>query len=200
MGEQAPGARDLVDGRAGRGDLVVAQEIPALVVEGRAGQERDLGVAVHEDLLDVVLELVPGERIGAGQRRVPVLVGVLGEVEQAVLLEVVADEMRLVIDDELPREGLGPPVGHARRLRLGWRHVEQRPEHLVHGEEGRRHAGGARQEPAAVHPVSAPEIVGQILDPGLDLLLLAGLRQRVVLAVGHDLCGDRRPERADLGG
>lgn len=128
------------------------------------------------------------------------LVGILGEVEQAVLLEVVADEMRLVIDDELSRERLGPPVGHARRLRLGWRHVEQRPEHLVHGEERRCHAGAARQEPAAVHPVPAPEIVGQILDPGLHLLLLAGLRQRVELAVGHDLCRDRRPERADLGG
>ena len=174
VGEQAPRARDLVDGRAGRGDLVVAQEIPGLVVEGRAGQQRHLGVAVDEDLLHVVLELVARERFAPAQRRVPVLLGVLGEVEQPVLLEVVAHEVRLVVDDELPRERLGPLVGRcpASAPRPAPRRTGSRTPRSWRGTPRpcRRCSPGTGGGPSRV----GAEIVGQLLDPGLDAAAARG--------------------------
>ena len=108
VAEQAPRAAILLMDCAGHRDLVVAQEIPRLVVEGRAREQRHLRVAVDEDLLDVVLELVAGQRVLAPEGRVPVLLGVLGEVEQAVLVEVVAHEVGLGVDDELLGERARP--------------------------------------------------------------------------------------------
>src|SRR5262249_13947599 len=46
VSEKAAGPADLVDGGAGHRDLVVAQEVPRLIVEGRAREERYLRVAV----------------------------------------------------------------------------------------------------------------------------------------------------------
>ena len=135
---------ELVDGHAGGGDLVVGQEVPAGVVEGRAREQRHLGVAVDEDLLDVVLELVPGQVVFAPQLRVPVLFGVLGQIEQALLLEVVADEVRLGVNDELSGERLRAHVGDARCGRFRPAHVEHGTEDVVHREEGGGHAGAGR--------------------------------------------------------
>ena len=78
--------------------------------KGAPGQQRHLGVAVDEDLLEVVLELVAGQGVLAPERRVPVLLGVLGEIEQARLVEVVAHEVGLGVDDELLGERARPLV------------------------------------------------------------------------------------------
>ena len=119
------------------------------------------------------------------------LLGVLRETEQPFLLEVVADEVRLVVDDELPRQRLGALVGHARRLRLGGGHVEQAPEHLVHGEKSRGHAGARREEPAPAHAVTRAQGLGELLHPRLDTLLVRCLGQRVELTVRNDLRRNR---------
>ena len=198
VAEKAARSGDLVDGRARGGDLVVGEEVPGGVVKGRPRQQRDLGVAVDEDLLHIVLELEAGEVVLAREGGIPVLLGVLGQVEQPLLLEVVAHEVRLVVDDELPGQRSGPGVGDARGLRLGRGHLEEGPEDLVHGQEGRGHARAAGQEAPAAQAVAPAEVVGKHLEPRLHLPLLARLGQRVELSVGHDLGRDRRPERGGL--
>jgi hypothetical protein len=188
MAEQAPRVGDPVHSRAGGVDVVVGEEVPVGVVEGRAGQQRHLRIAVDEDLLHVVLELEAREVVLARQRRVPVLLGVLREAEQPLLVEVVAHEVGLDVDDELSRERAGAVGRHAGLLRFRGGDVEEVPEHLVHGEKGGGHPGAARQELAAAEAVPAPEVRRHLLDAGFDLLLLARLRQRIELTVGNDLC------------
>jgi hypothetical protein len=104
------------------------------------------------------------------------------------LVEIVAHEVGLVVEDELLRQLLGALIGHVLvgGLRLG--HVEHRTEHLVHGQEGRRKAGGGLQEGAAVHAVVLAVLLAVLLDQALHLTLFLRLRHRVVLAVRHDLC------------
>ena len=92
------------------------------------------------------------------------LLGVLRQVEQALLLEVVADEVRLGIDDELAGQRLGSRIGQSGCGRLGALHVEDRPEYVVHGEEGRGHAGAAGEELAPAQPVTRREVAGQRVD------------------------------------
>ncbi len=199
VAKQPARSGELVDGMAGGGDLVVGQEIPARVVEGRAREQRHLGVAVDEDLLHVVLELVARQGVLAPQHGVPVLLGVFGEVEEPLLLEVVAHEVRLGIDDELPGQRLRAQVGDTRRGGFGAAHLEDGTEHVVHGEEGRRHAGARGQELAPAQAVLRREITRQLRHPGLDAALLRRLRQRVVFAVRDDLGRNRPSERRDFG-
>ena len=199
MTEQAPRAGDTVDGRSRGRNLVVGEQIPRRIIEGRAREERHLGIAVDVDLLDEVLELVAGEVVVAGQRGIPVLAGVLREVEEAGLAEIVPYEVDLIIEDELAGEPIRAPVGHARRLRLGAGHVENGPEDLVHGEERRSHARRAGEEASPVHAMNGCEALGQILDARFDPLLLAGLGEGIELSIGDDLGGHRRCE-GGLGG
>ena len=51
------------------------------------------------------------------------------------------------------------------------------------------------QKLAAAHVVAFGLNVGELLDQALDLLLVFGLRQRVVFAVGDDLSRHRRTKR-----
>ena len=154
-------AGHLVDHVAGAGDLVVGEEQVLVVVGGRAGDHRDLGVAVDEDLLHVVLELVAREALAAGDVRVPVLLREVGGEHQQLLAVVVAHEMRLAVDDELLLECRGACVGHAGRGGLGTAGGEHRAKDLVHGEKGGRHAGGRRQESAAAQAVLRCELVAR---------------------------------------
>ena len=128
------------------------------------------------------------------------LLGVLGQPQQAVLLEVVSHEVSLHVHDELAGQRLGAGDRHAGLGGLGRGHVEHRAEHLVHGQERRRHAGRAGQERAPAQAVTAAELIGHLLDARLHARLLAGLRQGVVLAVRHDLRRHRRAKGGGLGG
>src|SRR5204863_3819744 len=195
-----PRVGDAIDGGTPGRDLVVGQQVPGLVVERRAREERHFRVAVHEDLAQVVLELVAREVILAGERGVPVLLGVLREVEQPRLLEVVADEVRLYVDDELSGQRAGALRRHTGLLGLGAGDLEDGAEDVVHGEEGRGHAGAAGQERPAAQAVARTEVVRQLRDARLDALLLARLRQGVVLTVRDDLGGNRKLERVELRG
>ena len=100
--EQPPRAGDAIDGRARGRDLIVGEEIPRRIIEGRAREERHLSIAVDVDLLHEVLEFVAGEVVLASQRGIPVLAGVLGQVEEPGLVEVVPHEVHLIVEDELP--------------------------------------------------------------------------------------------------
>jgi hypothetical protein len=59
--EQAVGAGNAADRLVRRLDLVVREEPGGLVVEGRAAEQADLGVAVEIDLLEEVGEFVAVE-------------------------------------------------------------------------------------------------------------------------------------------
>ena len=79
------------------------------------------------------------------------------------------------------------------------RHIEQRPIDLVHRHERRGHAGGGLEEPAAVEPLLAAEIVGHGEQPRLDLALPFVLRVGIELVAGDDLGRDRRLVLAQFG-
>ena len=95
--QQAARAREIVDGFARLDDLLVGQKPPARIVERRAAQERHVGVAVVIDLFHIVLELVAGERRDALllHLRIPVLAREPGQVQELLVVEIVAHEMGL---------------------------------------------------------------------------------------------------------
>ncbi len=108
MRQKPPRAREAVDQRARLGHLRVGQEPPGRIVERRAAQQGQAGVAVVVDLLDVVLELVAGERRHALRLHlgVPVLARELGQAQKLLVIEVVAHEVGLHVEDELARQPL----------------------------------------------------------------------------------------------
>src|SRR4029077_2008095 len=98
--------------------------------------QRERGLAVEEDLLQIVLELEPAHRDAFGlQDRIPAL-RPLSELEDAVPGEVVAYEMGLHVEDELMRQPGGALGGGARIGRLGRCDGKARTEYPIHGEEG----------------------------------------------------------------
>jgi hypothetical protein len=114
------------------------------------------------------------------------------------LVEVVADEVRLHVDDELSRQRARALGGHAGLRRLRVADVEHPAEDVVHGQEGGGHPGAAREELAPVQAVTRAELVRELLDARLHARLLGRLRQRSELAVGDDLRRHRRRKRRDL--
>ncbi len=194
MPEHAARTRDLVDRFTRVDDLVVAQQPPVRIVEGRTREQRHLGVAVQVDLFKVVLELVAlqDQRNVLQHVRVPVLGSIFAQTQQAFLVEIVAHEVRLVVKDELPFEPLGTCIGHIDigGLRLG--HVPDRTEDLVHGQECGRHARSRLEEAAPVHIELGCVLIGEFFDATFHLTLLLRLRHRVVFAVGNNLRRHRR--------
>ena len=194
MREQPPRAREIVDHVARLDDLLVGQEPPARIVEWRAGEQRDVGVAVVVDLLDEVLEFVPDQRGGiALQRRVPVVGGELGEIQELLLIEVVAHEVGLDIEDELSGQALR--AGSCQLGLAGFGGVDLEDPatiDLVHGEEGRRHAAARLHELPAAQPEPFAVLVGELEDAPLDTLLRFALRRGKVLAVRYNLGRYRR--------
>jgi hypothetical protein len=92
----------------------------------------------------------------------------------------------------------GPVVGHIAIRSFGLRYLPDRTEHPVHREKRRRHPGSGLQEGAAREAVALRIVLPERLDQPFDPALAFRLRQRVVLAVGHDLCGHRRAKRRRL--
>ena len=119
--------------------------------------------------------------------RVPMLRGILRKAHEAFEVVVVAHEVKLVVEDELMRQGCGTRVGRLRLLGFRRIHLEQRAEHVIHREECRGHAATGEQELAPVHAQPASGCFGKSLQPTFDLALVRGLRQRVELAVRHHL-------------
>ena len=110
------------------GDLLVGQEPPGRIVERRAAQQRQAGVAVVEDLLHEVLELVAGERVDASAfiSGFQCSLGELAEVQQLLVVEVVAHEMGLDVEDELAGEALRAGLRQLGLARLGRRRPGRR--------------------------------------------------------------------------
>src|SRR5215472_10533611 len=189
MRQQSSCSREVIDHFARLNDLLVGQEPPGWIIEWRAAQQRQAGVAVVVDLLDVVLELVPGERRDALFLHlwIPVLARESGEAQQLLVLEVIANKMGLDIENELSGQALRPRQHQLRLVRLGGVDLKYVAIDLVHGEKGRSHAAARLHElpPAQAKPLTAD--VGQLKDPPLHALLCLALRRREIFSIRHDL-------------
>ncbi len=186
MRQHPAGAGDRIDGPARRGDLVVRQKTGIFVVHGRAGQYRHIRIAVDINFLDVIGELQAIQRDLAFHVGIPVRFCPLGETGYVCLI-IVAHEMRLAIENELPGEFTGALMRRARARCLGFCHLVDRTKHVVHRDKGGRHAGRRCEKLPATHAVVFAEMIGKLLDPYLDLFLLGSLRRWIELAVGNHL-------------
>ena len=171
------------------------------IVGRRVGQQRDLGVAVEEHFLEVIVEFQVGDGLFlAAEFGVPAGFADRGahgdEIGQP---GVVAQEMRVGVEDVLALQRNGALVGHLRRGGLRFGDREQLAVDLVHCQEGGRHAGCGLEEAAAADALALREAVAHFGQPVLDLLLLRGLAFREVFVAGDDLGGDREAVRQILG-
>ena len=134
---------------------LVREEPVARLLGARARDERDLGVAVEEHLLEVVRELEIFEGLGlARERRIPAgLAHRLARAHEALEARVVAQEVRVHVHDELVRQPLRALVRHLGRRGLGPARAEDRSIDVVHGDERRRHARRRLEEAPAAHPL-----------------------------------------------
>ncbi|TMH38273.1 MAG: hypothetical protein E6H59_11460 [Betaproteobacteria bacterium] len=100
--------------------------------------------------------------------------------------------MQLIVEDEqIARHAIGGVRGTEELERT---HLEEAAEHLVHGDERRRHAAGGSEEAPPAHPQLLRRLIGKLGDARLDLALLERLRMREVFAVRHHLSRDWRAE------
>ena len=116
------------------------------------------------------------------------------------MIEVVAHEMGLDVEDELPGQVLGAGQQQLGLARLGGLDLEHAAAvDLVHGDERGGHAAAGLHELPAAEPEPLAVGVGQFEDSPLDALLRLALRGWKILAVRHDLGGYRRCGRGRLG-
>ena len=175
---------------------LVGQEPVARLLRRRAADQRHLGVAVEIDLLEPVRILQVLDRLRlADEAGIPAgLADRLASAHETFEPRVVAQEVRVHVHDELVFQPVGARLGEIDALRLGRRGAVERAIDLVHGDEGRRHAGGGLEEAAAGQACSCAELVAEPLHARLDLLLLpvCGIGQELVAR--DDLRRHRRRE------
>ena len=194
VGQHPARLGDPVDLVADVGHLLRRHDGLLRVRARRRRDEADVGLAVEEHFLD---HIGPGEvgegALVSGQRRVeaprvppqpeqPHLRDALAR--RLVIVRVVAraDIVELHVEDEervalaLPeRGGLGG---------LHRQHVEEAPEHRVHGQQRRGHPAARAEEVAPVEPEPGRQARGLGEDAVLDPALRCRLRQRRELLVG----------------
>ena len=115
------------------------------------------------------------------------------------MIEIVADEVGLHVEDELPRQALGSGLDQLRRVcfgRVDLKHVGA--VDFLHGKEGGGHAAAGRHELPAAQAQLLAVLVGQFENPPLHTLLHLALRGRKILAVGNNLGRYRRCSRSFL--
>jgi hypothetical protein len=195
------GAGLIVELLARRGHHLIGEEPVLLDVGGRRRDQGDLGIAVEEDFLDVVVVLQVLERLLLlRERLVPAgLADGLARADEIHQPRVVAQEMRVHVEDHLILQPVGALLRHRRCRSLGPAHVEQAAVDLVHGDKRSGHAGRALEESPAIHALLAAEFVGHRQQPAFDLALILVLRIGIELVAGNDLRRYRRLIGAKLG-
>src|SRR5215471_3842501 len=109
------------------------------------------------------------------------------------MVEIVADEVRLHIEDELPGQALGSRLDQLRRVRFGGVDLEHvGPINLFHREEGCGHTATRRHELPAAQTQLLAVLVGKLKNPPLNALLRFALSRRKKLSVGDNLGRYRR--------
>ena len=104
------------------------------------------------------------------------------------MVEIVADEVGLHVEDELPGQALGSGLDQLRRVcfgRVDLKHVGA--VDFLHGKEGGGHAAAGRHELPAAQAQLLAVLVGQFENPPLHTLLRLALLGRKILTVGNDL-------------
>ena len=140
---------------------LVGEEPVTRDVRRRRRDQRDLGVAVEIDFLEVVVELqvLEGLRL-ADQRRIPSgLADSLARADEILQPRVVTQEVCVHVHDELVFERVGALLRHRRRRGLGAARVENCAERVVQRDEARRHAGRALEELPSAEALLAAELV-----------------------------------------
>ena len=180
---------------------LVGQEPVVRDLRRRVRQQRDLGVAVEEHLLEVIVELQVGDGLFlATQFGIPAgFPDSAAHGDEVGQPGVVAQEMGMRVEHILALQGNGPFIGHLRCGGLGLGHREHLAVNLVHRQEGSRHAGCGLEEPAPADTLALGQAVAHFGQPVLDLLLLPGLAFRKILVAGNDLRRDRETVRQILG-
>ena len=198
----ALGAGLLVDPLARGNRHLVGQEPVLRNVGGRARDQRDLGVAVEEDLLEVVvpLQVLDGLRL-VDQRRVPAgLADRLALAHEGLDARVVAQEMRVHVHDELVFERVGALLRHGGRRGLGPAR-RRRPRRRCRSWPRRpppcrpRSGRTARRSRPCFLPSSSPMSSRR----ASTCFCCLALRRGNVLVAGDDLRRDRRGVRQHLG-
>ncbi len=162
--------------------------------EGDARDQRDLGVAVEEDLLEIVVELEVLDRLRlADQLGIPArFADRLALAHEGLDAGVVTQEVGVHVHDELVFERIGALLRHRRGRGLGLAHFEDRSVDLVHRHEARRHAGGGLEKFAAAQALMLAQLVAHGEEARFHFLLLLILRRRIELVAGYGLDRNRR--------
>ena len=128
------------------------------------------------------------------------LAGEIAETEQLLVIEIVADEVRLHVEDELPGQALCSRHHQLRLARLGLLHLEHvAAVDLLHGQKCGGHAAARVHELPAAQAEPLGVGIRQLQDPPLEALLRLALRRRKIFAVRYDLGRDRRRSRSRFG-
>jgi len=190
VGEQPLRPGEFIDHIARLYDLRVGQKPPRRIVERRAGEQRKLSIAVVVHFLDVVEELEPGQarRFLILDLRIPVCRREVVQAEEFLVIEIVAHEVSVHIDDELPRHALSPRQSQLGLVGLGGVDLEYvGAVDLFESKEGGGHAAAGRHELPTAQAELLAILVGQFEHPALDVLLRLTLPRRQVLTVGNNL-------------
>ena len=157
--------------------------------EGCRRDQRNLGVAVEEHLLLVVIELqVLDGLLAFGKLLVPArFTDRITHVDEGHDARVIAQEVGVHVHDELVLERGGALLGHGRGGGFRLAHLEQRPIDLVHRDKRRGHAGRALEEPTTVQTLLAAKVIRHGQQARLDLALPLVLRIGIKLVAGDDL-------------
>ena len=104
------------------------------------------------------------------------------------MVEIVADEVGVHIEDELPGHVLGFRQDQLRLVGFGRVDLEHiGPVDLLHGKEGGGHATAGRHELPPAQAELLAVLVGQFENPPLDAFLRLALLGRKILTVGNNL-------------
>src|SRR5262245_9238741 len=111
-----------------------------------------------------------------------------GQAQELLVLEIVANEMSLDVENKLSSQTLRPRQHQLRLVRLGRFDLEYVAIDFVHGEEGCSHAAARLHKLPSTEANPLAADVGQLQHPAFDALLCLTLRRREVFSIGHDLC------------
>src|SRR5436190_24224275 len=99
------------------------------------------------------------------------------------MLEIVAHEVGLDVEDELPCETFRPRQHHFGLTGLGGRDLEDVAVSVVHGEKGGGHTAARTNDLPAVQAERFAVYVGQLINSRFDLLLDRARQGWEILAV-----------------
>ena len=166
MTQHAHAASHLVDRTTGVLNRIVGEQPPVRVIKRRARQQRNGGITVKKNFLEVIVHFVT-RQIGGNTANIWIDFGTLspfGQTQQAFFLEVVANEVSLIIKNELTFV-FGFAVACSIRVSDFCRiDIKNVTVNHIHGHEGSSHARRRGQKFAARRVVALGFFVRNFFD------------------------------------